>query len=62
MAVILIYVAIVLVGDAGAVLVAEAVEHFSESDSLMVFFALFALTFWFGWLLSVYIVERIAKA
>ena len=61
MAVILIYVAIVLIGDAAAVLVAEAVEHFSKGASLMVFFGLFALVFWTGWILSVQIAERFLK-
>ena len=40
MAVILVYVVIVLIGDAAAVMVAEEVEHFSQSASLM-FFGLF---------------------
>ena len=61
MAVILIYVLIVLVGDAAAVAIAEVVEHFSQSASLMVFFALFALVFWLGWLLAVNLAERMAK-
>lgn len=62
MAVILIYVFIVIVGDAAAVLIAEAVEQFSKSASLMVFFALFALVFWVGWILAVSIAERMSKA
>ena len=61
MAVILIYVAIVLIGDAAAVLIAEAVEQFSKGASLMVFFGLFALVFWIGWILSVRIAERFLK-
>jgi hypothetical protein len=62
MAVILIYVFIVIVGDAAAVLIAEAVEQFSKSASLMVFFALFALVFWVGWILAVSIAERMSEA
>lgn len=62
MTVILIYIALVVVGDAAAIAIAEAVEHFSESASLLVFFVLFALVFWIGWILAVRIAERLEKA
>ena len=58
MAVILVYVVIVLVGDAAAVVIAGQVEQISQSASLMVFFVLFALIFWLGWILAVRITER----
>ena len=61
MAVIFIYVAIVLIGDAFAVVIAGAIERFSQSASLMVFFILFALVFWLGWLLAVRIAERFVE-
>ena len=58
MAVILVYVVIVLLGNALAVMIAGKVEQISQSASLMVFFALFALIFWVGWILAVRITER----
>jgi hypothetical protein len=58
MAVILVYVVIVLIGNAAAVVIAGEVERFSQSASLMVFFVLFALIFWVGWILAVRITER----
>ena len=58
MAVIFVYVVIVLIGDAAAVVIAGAVEKYSQSASLMVFFALFALVFWVGWIIAVRITER----
>jgi hypothetical protein len=58
MAVILVYVVIVLIGDAAAVVIAGEVERISQAASLMVFFALFALIFWAGWILAVRITER----
>jgi len=58
MIVILIYAVIVLIGDAGVVTVAAMVEHFSKTASLVVFFALFTLVFWIGWILAVRITER----
>jgi hypothetical protein len=58
MAVILVYVAIVIAGDAVAVLIAGEVERISQAASLMVFFVLFALIFWVGWILAVRITER----
>ncbi len=58
MAVILVYVVIVLVGDAIAVVIAGKVEDISQSASLVTFFVLFALIFWVGWILAVKITER----
>lgn len=53
MAVILVFIGFVLVGDAAAVGIATLVERFSEPASLLVFFALFVLVFWIGWMLAV---------
>jgi hypothetical protein len=48
------YVFIIVVGDAAAVGIATLVEnHVSKGASLIVFFALFFLVFWRGWLLAV---------
>jgi hypothetical protein len=58
MSVILVFVVFVLVGDAAAVGISSLVERFSESASLLVFFALFVLVFWVGWLLAVRVTER----
>jgi hypothetical protein len=58
MSVILIYVVFVLIGDAAAVGIASVVERFSESASLLVFFALFVLVFWVGWMAAVRVTER----
>jgi hypothetical protein len=58
MAVILVYVVIVLIGDAVAVMIAGKVESISQSASLITFFVLFALIFWVGWILAVRITER----
>lgn len=58
MSVILVFVGLVLVGDIATVLIAAAVEHFSKSTSLMVFFALFAAVFAISWVLAVRITER----
>jgi predicted tellurium resistance membrane protein TerC len=52
-AVILVFIGFVLVGDAAAVGIATLVERFSEPASLLVFFALFVLVFWIGWMLAV---------
>ena len=56
--VILVYVVLVLIGDVAAVLISAAVEHFSKSASLMVFFVLFAGVFWLSWIIAVRITER----
>lgn len=58
MAVIVVYASIVLIGDAIAVVIAAEVERFSHTGSLMVFFTLFTLSIWLGWLLAVLITER----
>ena len=58
MAVILVYVVIVLIGDAMAVVIAGKVEDYSQSASLITFFILFALIFWVGWILAVRITEK----
>ena len=58
MSVIFVYVGLVVIGDVAAVFISAAVEHFSKSASLMVFFALFAGVFWLSWLLAVRITER----
>ena len=58
MSVILVFVAFVVVGDGIAVAIASLVERFSEPASLMVFFALFILVFWLGWMLAVRVTER----
>jgi hypothetical protein len=58
MAVILVYIALVIVGDAAAVAIATFVERFSEPVSLMVFFALFIFVFWIGWIMAVRVTER----
>jgi hypothetical protein len=38
--------------------VASLVERFSEPASLLVFFALFILVFWAGWIAAVRVTER----
>jgi hypothetical protein len=58
MSVILVFICLVLVGDTLAVAISAAVEHFSQSASLMVFFALFAGGFWLSWVVAVRITER----
>lgn len=58
MSVILIFLGLVFVGDAVAVMVAAAVEHWSQSASLMVFFVLFGGVFVLAWQIAVRIAER----
>jgi hypothetical protein len=58
MAVILVYVVLVLIGDAAAVAIAGKMEDISQTASLITFFILFALIFWVGWILAVKITER----
>jgi hypothetical protein len=58
MAVILVYVVLVLIGDAAAVVIAGKMEDISQTASLITFFILFALIFWVGWILAVKITER----
>ena len=58
MGVILVYVVFVLIGDGIAVGIASIVERYSETASLLVFFALFVLVFWAGWIMAVRVTER----
>jgi hypothetical protein len=58
MTVILVFIAFVLIGDTMAVGIATMVERISESASLLVFFILFILVFWVGWMLAVRVTER----
>ena len=58
MAVIIVYVVLVLIGDAAAVVIAGKMEAISQTASLITFFILFALIFWVGWILAVKITER----
>jgi hypothetical protein len=58
MSVILIFVAFVLAGDAGAVGISYLFERISGTASLMVFFVLWAFVFWAAWKLAVYVTER----
>ena len=56
--VVLVFVAFVLIGDSIAVGIASIVERYSETASLLVFFALFILVFRVGWLSAVRVTER----
>jgi ABC-type amino acid transport system permease subunit len=58
MAVILVFVALIIVGQSISVMVAFAVEQFSTAASVLVFFAMFALMFVVAWYTAVYIAER----
>jgi hypothetical protein len=58
MAVILVYIALVVVGQSITISIASAVETFAPAASLMVFFALFALTFVVMWYAAVWVAER----
>jgi hypothetical protein len=58
MSVILIFIGLVFVGDFFVVMISAAVEHFSRSASLMVFFALFAVVFVAAWQIAVRLAER----
>lgn len=58
MAVILIFVAFVILGDGVAVGISSLVERVSESASLLVFFALFILVFGVAWHAAVRVTER----
>ncbi len=55
---ILNFVAFVVVGDVGAVLIASTIEPFNKSASLLVFLALFVAVFCATWLLAVRVTER----
>ncbi len=58
MAVILVYIALVVVGQSITISIASAVERIAPAASLMVFFALFALTFVVAWYAAVWVAER----
>lgn len=58
MSAILIYVALVLIGQTMAVGISYFVERFSDSVGLLVFFALFLFVFWAAWKLAVFLTER----
>ena len=58
MSVILVFIGLVFVGDFCAVMISAAVEHYSKSASLMVFFVLFAAVFYVAWQIAVRIAER----
>lgn len=58
MAVLLIFVSLVFVGDLVAVGIASLVEPFSKSAGLMVFLALFVTVFCVAWIAAVHITER----
>jgi hypothetical protein len=58
MSVILIFVAFVLIGDTMAVGISYLFERVSNTVSLMVFFALFAVVFYVAWQLAVRVTER----
>ena len=58
MSVILIFVAFVVIGDTAAVGISYLFERISNSASLLVFFALFAVVFYVAWKLAVFVTER----
>jgi hypothetical protein len=58
MSAILIFIVFVLIGDTIAVGISALVERFSNSASLLVFFALFAVVFWVAWKAAVFVTER----
>ena len=58
MTAILLFVVFVLIADTVGVGIAMIVERFSESASLIVFFALFFSIFWAAWKAAVYVTER----
>ena len=58
MSVILIFVAFVVIGDTAAVGISYLFERVSNSASLLVFFALFALVFYVAWKSAVFVTER----
>ena len=58
MAVILVFIAFVIVGDTVAVSIASLAERISEPVSLMVFFAGFIFVFGLAWKLAVAVTEK----
>jgi hypothetical protein len=57
-AVILVFVALVIVGQSISIGVAIAVEQVSTAASVLVFFGMFALMFVVAWYMAVFIAER----
>lgn len=58
MVVILIFIGFVLIGQAGAIMVATMVESYSKFGSLIAFFGLFVCVFIIAWFLAVRVTER----
>jgi hypothetical protein len=58
MAVILVFIGFVVLGDGLAIGAATIVERFNQPASLIVFFVLFTLVFWIAWILAVRVTER----
>ena len=58
MAVIVIFIAFVLIGDTAAVFISYLFERVSNFTSLLVFLALFMLVFGVAWKLAVVVTER----
>ena len=52
------FLGVVVVGQAANVLVAMAVEQFSETISLALFFAIFAAVFYVAWQIAVRVTDR----
>jgi hypothetical protein len=58
MAVILVFIAFVIVGESIAVTISSLFERISETAGLIVFFALFTLVFCAAWRAAVFVTER----
>jgi hypothetical protein len=58
MAVLLIFLGLVFVGDAVAIGIASIVDQFSKSAGLLVFLGLFVSVFVVAWVGAVHITER----
>ena len=58
MAVLLIFLGFVVVGDAVAIGIASIVDQFSESAGLLVFLGLFICVFVVAWVSAVHVTER----
>jgi hypothetical protein len=52
------FLGVVVVGQAANVLIAIAVEQFSETISLGLFFAMFAAVFYVAWQIAVRVIDR----
>jgi hypothetical protein len=57
MSILIIYVAIILVGDSIAVGIGEIIDHISPTFSLPIFLAMFFGVFYFGWQLALRLTE-----